>query len=71
LRKSIAERLEEHTKKAKAKKISPKKTVDGLAAYKGWVMRCNAKKLWRKNVTRGVTKYCKNVYNTNPLKGCV
>lgn len=48
LRKSIAQRFEECAKRAK---ITPKEALRGLVAYKGWVMRCNAKRLWRKNVT--------------------
>ena len=71
LRKTIAQRLEAHANKCKRQEIPAKKAIDGLAAYKGWVMRCNAKTLWRKNVTRRVAAYCNDVYKTNPLKGCV
>ena len=71
LRKTIAQRFVEHARKSKRKLVTAKKAIDGLSAYKGWVMRCNAKQLWRTNVTRRLAAYCNNVYKTNPLKGCV
>lgn len=71
LRKTIAQRFIEHAQKIKRKLITSKKAIDGLVAYKGWIMRCNAKKFWRVNVTNSVAAYCGNVYKTNPLRGNV
>jgi hypothetical protein len=71
LRKTIADRFSKHAENSKRKLITAKKAIDGLVAYKGWIMRCSAKQLWRKNVTRKVAAYCNNVYKTNPLKGCL
>ena len=71
LRKTIANRFTKHAENSKRKLITAKKAIDGLVAYKGWIMRCSAKQLWRKNVTRRIASYCNNVYKTNPLKGCI
>lgn len=69
LRKSIAVRFEKHSARSRMCKIPPKRALDGLAAYKGWMMRGNAKRLWRKNITRRLATYCNDIYKTNPLKG--
>lgn len=71
LRKTIAQRFKAHTKKAAKKTITAQKAIDGLVAYKGWIMRCSAKKLWRKNVKRNTIRYCNTVYKTNPLQGAI
>jgi retron-type reverse transcriptase len=71
LRRTIAERFIAHAQKSRKMLIAAKRAIDGLVAYKGWIMRCNAKELWRANVTNRVANYCGNVYKTNPLKGCV
>jgi RNA-directed DNA polymerase len=71
LRKTIVERFSRHAKKARYRLLCAKKILDVLIAYKGWIMRCNAKQLWRTHVTSRVVAYCNTVYKTNPLKGCV
>lgn len=67
LRKTVVSRLLEHSGKVKSGHLSPKQSLDTFAAYKGWTMRCNAKLLWRSCVSKGVVKYCNNVYKSNPL----
>lgn len=71
LRTSIAKRFKKHAMRSKTFSFVPQKIIDVFVAYKGWLMRCNAKKLWRKYVTNRIIKHCNGVYNTNPLKGYV
>lgn len=71
LRPSIAKRFKAHAAKGAKKENLPEDTIKGLVAYKGWIMRCNAKRLWRAHVPNSLIKYCHGVYTTNPLKGCI
>lgn len=71
LRPSIAEKFKAHCKKGRKGIISPKRLLEGLAAYKGWLMRANAKKLWRDNITNRMIKKCNTIFKTNPLKGAI
>jgi hypothetical protein len=69
IRKSIAERFRNHA--AVAKKLGPLKAIRVFVAYKGWMMRANAKRLWRKYVTPKIIKWVNPVFLTNPIKGAV
>lgn len=67
LRPAIAHRFRQRAKNSWP--FSPKALLDGLVAYKGWLMRCNAKKLWRTHVTSKIVRYCNSVYAKNPITG--
>jgi RNA-directed DNA polymerase len=67
LRPAIAHRFRQHAKKSWS--FSPKTLLDGLIAYKGWLMRANAKCLWRTHVTNRIVRYCNSVYKLNPIRG--
>lgn len=69
IRTSIAHRFRAHA--AVAKKVGALKALRVFVAYKGWMMRANAKKLWRKYVTPKTIKWVNSVFSTNPLKGAV
>ena len=71
LRKTIAENFKAHAKKSREKRLTLQRAAEGLVAYKGWVMRANAKELWRKNVPHHVINGCNGLYKTNPLRGAV
>jgi RNA-directed DNA polymerase len=71
LRKAIVKRFKKHSAKSRRFVFIPEKVLQVFVAYKGWLMRCNAKELWRRHVTNRIIRYCNNVYKTNPLKGCV
>lgn len=69
LRPSIARRFKAYARKARRRLMSPQRAIDGLVAYKGWIMRANAKQLWRKHVSHRLIRYCSAVYKTNPIRG--
>lgn len=71
LRRAIVKKFKKHSAKSRRFAFIPEKVLQVFVAYKGWMMRCNAKELWRRHVTNRIIKYCNNVYKTNPLKGCV
>lgn len=71
LRKTIATRFCQHAKKTKRRSIEPVKAIQGLVAYKGWLMRGNCKKLWRSQVTNASIRYCRDVYKSNPLEAAL
>lgn len=71
LRKTIAARFRNHAKQARRFTFLPQKALDVLVAYKGWMMRANAKRLWRTHVTPRLIRFCSSVYKTNPIRGAV
>jgi RNA-directed DNA polymerase len=71
LRTSIADRFKEAAALAESRTGSPLKSLQALVAYKGWVMRANAKMLWRFNVSRKITQWVNGVCASNPIKGAV
>jgi hypothetical protein len=71
LRAGIAERFKLHAAKAMAHRMSLEKAAQGLIAYKGWVMRANAKKLWRSHVPYKFIRTCDGLYKNNPLRGAI
>lgn len=70
LRPAIAKRFKQHLKQSLFA-FSPKFLLDSLVAYKGWVMRANAKRLWRSHVTHRIVRYCDTVYKLNPIRGAL
>lgn len=68
LRKTIREKFCHHCSKVRGRKINPLKSLQGLVAYKGWVMRANCKLLWRSQVSNSTIRYCRNVYKSNPIE---
>ena len=71
LRVSIAKRFKEAAIMAQSKAGDPKKIMQGLIAYKGWVMRSNSKMLWRRFITKKVIKWLNPVFSNNPIKGAI
>lgn len=71
LRTTITDKFKAHALKAKRKQISAKRALQVFVAYKGWMMRSNAKLLWRKHVTTTIINWVKDIYSTNPLKGAI
>jgi hypothetical protein len=71
LRPAIAQRLKAHAATARSNCQSVQKSAQSLIAYKGWVMRANAKQLWRSHVPYGFIRRCDNLYKSNPLRGHV
>lgn len=64
LRPSIAENFKQSAKKKTALKL-----FAALIAYKGWMMRANAKMLWRNHVSSRMIKQSKLFYKHTPLRG--
>lgn len=71
LRKAIAKRFCEHCSRAKCRTIKPRNALQGLVAYKGWLMRANCKALWRSQVSNATVRYCRNVYKNNPIEAAL
>lgn len=55
--------------KASLKKKAKIELFASLIAYKGWMMRANAKMLWRKYVSNKVINQSKIFYKSTPLRG--
>ena len=66
LRKKIANNLIE-----KSKQKDPKKLLDSLISYWGWIKCIHAKGLWRKIITDEILKLTDSVYSARPLRGTV
>lgn len=64
LRPSIAGNFKTASKKKTALEL-----FASLIAYKGWMMRANAKMLWRKHVSDRMIKQSKLFYKHTPLRG--
>lgn len=64
LRPSIARNF-----KTASKKKTGLELFASLIAYKGWMMRANAKMLWRKHVSGRIIKQSKLFYKHTPLRG--
>lgn len=66
VRKSIAVRF-----KARAAAAWMAKRVDSFAsltAYRGWFLRVNAKRFWRRHVPNGLIRHYDGLWKTNPLR---
>lgn len=64
LRPSIAKNFKQSVKKKTALGL-----FAALIAYKGWMMRANAKMLWRNHVSNKMIKQSKLFYKSTPLRG--
>lgn len=71
VRPTIASRFKTHAAKSRRNCLPIHKAAEGLIAYKGWLLRVNAKQLWRKNVPCGLVRRCGALYKSNPLRGHV
>lgn len=69
LRKTIADRFKKQAKKAQS--LDRLTALRIFVAYKGWIMRANAKHLWRKYITNKIIKWVKPVFANNPIKGSI
>jgi hypothetical protein len=66
LRSKIANNLRD-----KSKQANPKKLLDSLMSYWGWIKRIEAKSLWRNVVTSRILSLTDGVYTINPIRGTV
>lgn len=71
LRPSIAKNFKRHAKRSRTNQIDLLKGAQGLIAYKGWMMRANAKQLWRHHVPYKYARKCGILFKTNPLRGAI
>jgi len=71
LRPAIAQRFKRLAKTITRKGTPNKANAFSLIAYKGWMMRCNAKQLWRKSLRYGALNRCGLYFKKNPLKGAL
>lgn len=71
LRKSIACNLKSAARKASARSAVPVACARTLVAYQGWVMRCNAKQLWRIAVPARTRRAANIHFSKQPLRGAV